>query len=539
MARVLRMVLVLSLLGGCAPAPVRSAGDAEAPRRALPPADATVAPLLVALLDERRPAKPGPQDFQNTALKDIVKLTTPLGYRLKTRALEPKVPVVQSLAFASDEQLRNRLLETARWTNQPRTRAEGLLGLAMERNPAHLKYFKEALLDQDVNIQFAAVEALQIWGQPDAHRAEALAYLKNAAGRSWSPLVKVFASQAAWRLGDPAGREKMLVFLRDPGWLSRAMAARYIGELGEGKDADTLLSRIGAERDNKFALAEVCIAALKLLAKKAPAAKPKPGPVPVPTPRPAIPSSPFELEPLIVTAPRINVPRHLVDVRIDNDLVRLLEELAKEPPPEEQVLTAEQEELARLATPTGFALKIRYTDLSIVLTEGLAGTSNYTLIQRLETIARGNPNARARSAALVALGYEPNRRDLSVFQDALRDPNVVVRFAAVEGLSVLGDGPARFLVAGAAQSDASAGLRAFAAQALMAFGDPYGRQLIIRLADDADWSVRAMAAYALGEWGQDEDYFFLLNRMNRESHDFVRAEACLAMLKRSRKSRGE
>jgi hypothetical protein len=54
-------------------------------------------------------------------------------------------------------------------------------------------------------------------------------------------------------------------------------------------------------------------------------------------------------------------------------------------------------------------MKVRYSDLSFLLTEGLACTDNFTLIQRLETIARQNPNTRVRAAALVALGYDRTR----------------------------------------------------------------------------------------------------------------------------------
>ena len=386
----------------------------------LPAADASVGPILISFMDQSRPPKPTIADFQSTSLKDMVKFTTPAGYQLKTRFLEPRIPLVQSLALTVDEQLRTRLVEAARWSSTAQARAEGLIGIAGEHNPDHIKYFKEALLDQDLNIEFAAIEALQLWGRP-----EGVSYLVDASERAWSPIIKVYAAQALLRLGDDRGRQKLLDGLRDPNWLSRAMSARYLGELGRGDDADLLLSRIGAERDNDFVLAEVCIASLKLLAKqgpppKRPTAAPS-HPRPVPAPR-----NPFELEPLIVTAPRANVPRNLVDVRIDNDLVRLLENLANQPPPDEQLLSSSDAELSQLTTPTGFALKVRYSDLSVLLTEGLAGTDNYTLITRLETIARSNPSSRVRASALVALGYQPRRhQELSIFDDALRDQNVV------------------------------------------------------------------------------------------------------------------
>lgn len=516
-------LLLAASLAACAPL-----APARADARRLPASDKEAAPILLPMLDARRPVKPSSIEFQQTSLKDTVRLTTPRGYRLKTRFLEPRVPVIQALALTTDEQLRQRLVEAARWSATATARAEGLLGIAAEQNPAHLKYFKEAILDQDLNIQFAAVEALQMWGRP-----EAVAYLADAAQRAWSPIIQVYAAQALSRLGDPRGRQKLLEGLRAPGWLTRAMSARYLGDLGTGADADLLLSRIGPERDDRFVLAEVCVAALKLLAKKqpgrlAPVRSPSSRPRPAPPPK-----NPFELEPLVVTAPRLQ--SNLVDVRIDNDLVRLLEDLAKEPPPEEQILNPEQEQLSRLSTPTGFALKVRYSDLSVLLTEGLAGTQNFTLVSRLENIARSNPSARVRGSALVALGYQPRRRELSIFQDALRDPNVIARFAAVEALAALDDDGARAVIAGAAQADASPTVQAFAAQCLTAAGDPYGRQLLYRFMDDRDWTLRAMAVYALGEWGEPEDYYTVLNRINGENQDAVRAEAALALLKLSKR----
>lgn len=520
MKRPLSLLLGISLTFGAAAPPAR--GDA----RRLPSADKPVSPILLPMLDARRPAKPSMIDFQQSSLRDAVRLTTPRGYRLKMRFLDPRVAVVQALALTADEQLRQRLVEAARWSATPTARAEGLLGIAAERNPAHLKYFKEAILDQDLNIQFAAIEALQLWARP-----EAAAYLADAAQRAWSPIIQVYAAQALLRMGDARGRQKLLDGLQAPGWLTRAMSARYLGDLGKAGDADLLLSRIGPERDNKFVLAEVCVAALKLLAKKQPPPPPPPAPSrPRPTPAPR---NPFELEPLVVTAPRLAA--NLVDVRIDNDLVRLLEDLANEPPPQEQLLNSSEEELNRLSTPTGFALKIRYSDLSVLLTEGLAGTQNYTLVSRLETIARSNPSARVRGSALVALGFQPRRKELSIFQEALRDPNVITRFAAVEALSAMDDEGARAVIAGAAQSDPSMAVQAFAAQRLCAAGDPYGRQLLYRFMDDRDWTLRAMAVYGLGEWGEAEDYYTILNRVNGESHDAVRAEAALALLKLSKR----
>ena len=173
--RFLSGLLAVALVAGGVPLGAAPTAPSMETRH-LPSSDTAVGPVLIGMMDERRPPKPTALDFSNTALFDLVRLTTPQGYRLKTRFIEPRVPLVQALAFSVDPQLHERLLEAARWSNTPRARGEGLLGIAAERNIDHLKYFKEALLDQDLNIQFAAVEALQVWGRPEAKE-----YLADAA----------------------------------------------------------------------------------------------------------------------------------------------------------------------------------------------------------------------------------------------------------------------------------------------------------------------------------------------------------------------
>lgn len=524
--------LLCGAILGCAPAAIHSETAAPgAPQSDSPlQADRDVARTLISLLDERKLEKPSVSDFENTALREIITFTTPAGYRLKNRFLELGVALAQALSFSRDPQVRDRLVEAARWVHSPRVRSEALLALAALKDPQHAKFFREALLDRSVAIQFAAVEALQAWGLPEAG-----SLLLSQSNQNWSPLIRVSAAQAALRLGNQGGRTKLIEFLRDGNWLVRAMAARALGDLGRPEDADLLLSRLGPEQDNKFVLAEVCIAALKLTALRsgAPAARP-------PQQQPAAPGAPprrrtpFELEPLVVTAPRLRLPSsQFVDVRIDNSLVLLLEKLATEPPPEQQVLDPVLEEVNNLLTPAGFNLKVRYSDLSFLLTEGLAGTRNFTLVQRLEDTARRNPNARVRAAALIALAYDKTRADTFIYRDALRDPQVVVRFAAVEALDVLGGPRTRSLLADAAQGDASRVVRVFAAQALRRSGDPVGREMLVQFTRESDWPLRAMAVHFLGELGETDDYHRILFQLNGETNNFVIAEGCLALMRLS------
>ncbi len=495
-------------------------------------AEAATVPKLVQLVDDRRLLTLTPDDFRETALKDIVALTTPEGYRIKYRFLEIGVPVAQALSLSNDRQLQGRLVEVARFQSGRRARAESLLVLAAQKRPEHLKFFREALLDRDVAIQFAAVEALEAWNLP-----EALPLLLDASQHSWSPLIRVFSARACVRLGAPEGKARLIGFLSDTDWLMRSMAARYLGDLGTAEDADLILWRIGRERDNNFALAELCIAGLKLWGRRnsVPANPVPPAPVRTTARPPAKVGSLFELEPLVVTAPRARVSgSQLVPPQIDAELVGLLEKIATERPPEVVVLDPSLNEVIKLVTPQGFGLYVRYTDISFLLTEGLAGTSNLTLVNRLENIARSSPNTPVRGSAFVALGHDNTRVDLSIFETSLRDPSIQVRFGVVEGLSAQRNPMVRGILAGVAQADRSLVVRLFAAQELGRRGDAQGVDILRRYLNDPDWVIRALATYGLGQLGDDADFERMMINLDRETEDHVVAENCLAVLRMSR-----
>ncbi|MBK8575142.1 MAG: HEAT repeat domain-containing protein [Elusimicrobia bacterium] len=493
-------------------------------------AESASVPRLVTLVDDRRLKTFNLDESGKETLKEINKLVTPAGYRLKYRFREIGVPVAQALSLSRDRQLQIRLLEIARFQSGQRARSESLLVLAAQKNPEHVKILKEALLDRDVAVQFAAVEALEAWGLP-----EALPLLMNASERDWSPLVRVFSAKAILQMGMPQGRDQLIKFLTDPNWLMRAMAARYLGDLGKPEDVDLILGRIAAERDNNFVLAELCLAGLKLWNRRGPGL-PKPGVSPPTRSAPrtsAHVSSLFELEPLIVTAPRLRVSgAQLVPPQIDTELVGLLEKIAVEPPAE-FVIDPNMAELIKLVTPQGYGLYVRYTDIGFLLTEGLAGTTNLTLIYRLETIARSGRYTPARGAAYVALGFDTTRVDLSIFEYALRDPAIQVRFGAVEGLAAQTNPMVRGILAGVAQSDASPVVRLYAAQVLGLKGDVQGVDIVRRYLNDPDWAVRALSTYFLGQLGDDADFERMLINLERETEDHVVAENCLSVLRMS------
>lgn len=502
--------------------------------------DADVAPRLVPLLDERNFKPIMPEGAGSTpALEQLVYTQTPAGLRLRIRYMMGGIgiPLAQSLAASQDSQLKLRLVEAARWTNRPQVRAEALVALAALRDPEHMKFFREAILDKSLDMQFAGIEALQIYG--NAQQIGPM--LIDIANNSWSPVVKVYAAQAALRMGDPKGRDKLLSFLLDRNWVVRAMAARYLGEMGQPGDFETIVGRLGPEQGNPYVVAELCIAGLKLASRRGPGASTQPVSA-LPrgtgsTPAAVRSSAVLELEPLVVTAPRLRLQQR-ADVRIDNDLVRLLEKVAETGWVDPGLSAGEVAELNQFQTPSGIALKLRYSDLSYLITEGLAGVSDFTLVQRLERMVfEKNVRPVVRAMALVSLAYTPNRSDTLIFQNVLREPvdrnpkNIQMRFAAVEALEHIGGSQAIPVLADAADRDDSMVVRVYAAQAMARAGDGQGRQHLLRYMNDPDWVIRSMAIRALGDYGQKNDYFTISSLLNRENNNFVIVESCLAMMK--------
>ncbi|HVE12866.1 MAG TPA: HEAT repeat domain-containing protein [Elusimicrobiota bacterium] len=248
--------------------------------------------------------------------------------------------------------------------------------------------------------------------------------------------------------------------------------------------------------------------------------------------RPAAADDAPELEPLVVTAPRLKVKQPaLMDPSINANLLRLLRDRADARPQPQDLLDASVGNLAKLSTVTGYKLKTRYTELGFLLTEGLAGTSDIALTSELERVARQGTNVQTRAAAMVALAYGKDPRYEPLFQQAMLDPEVTVRFGALESLQILGTPGARQLISLAANSDSSVLVRIYAAAAMWRAGDVYGRELLLRLYQDSDWLTRALATRYLGEMGGADEYRRLFQQLNTESNASVKSELVSALLR--------
>lgn len=238
----------------------------------------------------------------------------------------------------------------------------------------------------------------------------------------------------------------------------------------------------------------------------------------------------FSLEPLTITAPRVK-QEDLIDPRINAHLLRLLQQRMDARPDTVASSDASLFNLARLSTLTGYSLKTRYTELGFLLTEGLAGTRDYQLQRELENAARLAKNVQTRAAALVALAYAKDMRYLSLFQGALNDPSMTVRFAALESLLILGDRSVQLQLGGAARNDQSVAVQIYAAAGMWRMGDSFGKEILLRFLDHQDWFARAMAAYYLGEMGGGYEYRRMAQYLERELDPSTKAELATALMK--------
>jgi HEAT repeat protein len=465
---------------------------------------------------------------------DILLVGSPIGYNLRNRFLNLGIPLGEAFSSNTDPIFRAQLIELARWDRDDESRASALLALARWHDLSHLQIFNEALIHLNPGVRFAALESLIVWNHP----REAQVLLGAAAERDSEPLLRVYASAGLARLGDPAGLARLRQYLNDPSWLVKAMAAKYIGELGTAEDYTILLNRLDGEMGNDFVVAEFCVSALKLYPKKKAADASAQPAKPTRVESASVNGNlvldsemAFQLEPLVVTAPRVQAQVDLIDPRINQQLLRLLQQRMDARPDSAAQLDASIGNLNKLTTLTGYNLQTRYTELGFLLTEGLAGTSDYQLQSELEKVVRLGTNVQTRAAAMVSLAYVKDMRYLSLFQSGLADPNLTIRFAALESLLAMGESSVQLQVGNAARTDASVPVRIYAAAAMWRMGDIFGREILLRLYQNQDWLTRAMTDHYLGEMGGGDEYRRLQRELDGEGDPAVKAEILVALVK--------
>ncbi|MBV9080282.1 MAG: HEAT repeat domain-containing protein, partial [Elusimicrobia bacterium] len=381
-----------------------------------PPPIPEVSNAILHLIDAQDKNTVSTSDYASTSLGPISKLGTPAGLVLKLRYQEIGVALVETLKLSRDPDLLNRMFELAQFSHSTRIRSEALVTLGEFSDPADFQRFQLAISDTDVAIRFAAVEALQKWGRPGA-----VDLLRLEVQRPWSPLMQVFAAQALVSLGDKSGIAVLIKALDDNSWIVRAMAARYLGDRASGDDFDTVFSALTREGSrNDFVSAELCIASLKLLAKKPPPANvtaAKPGKT---APGAGLgyvvaPDEVLEMEPLVLHPPRLEIPESVrVAQTINTRLLSLIRSNLRLTLPKALAEDPNMQDLLHMVTPEGFALQTRYSAISVAIAEGLAGTTDALLRQELVSLAdpTGGANPVARATALVSLAYGRDETDI-------------------------------------------------------------------------------------------------------------------------------
>lgn len=534
------------LMGACTAAPVsQTPGAPGAPKpgdnvsaigNPAAKVDPAITTTLVDMLERKDKAKVDLRQAEGTPLGQILTLGSPIGFNLRNRYLNLGIPLAEGLSRNDDPDLRAKLVTMARWDSDGETRAAALVALAQKKELADLDVFREALVHLNPAVRFGALEALQVWGHPEMSAP----LLAAASEKDYEPILKVYAASGLARLGDVNGLHRLRAFLEDPSWIVRAMAGRYLGDFGTAEDYDIVVPRIGREIGNDFVIAEYCIAGLKLWPKKRASEaasaelRKRPTKAPPAAPRGNIPDvsdSAFQLDPLVITAPRVQMANAPIDPQINAQLLRLLRLRMDARPDSAALLDASVGNLSKLSTLTGYNLKTRYTELGFLLTEGLAGTTDFELSSELEKVTRLGQNPQTRAAAMVALAYTHDIRYLSLLQSVVQDQNVTVRFGALEALLIMGNPAVQFQVGNMARTDPSLAVQLYAAAGMWRMGDIYGREILLRYYQHQDWFVRAMAIHYLGELGGGDEYRRLLAVLHQETVDAVKAEICSALLR--------
>lgn len=226
--------------------------------------DPQIPAVLIKLAEDRRSLKRDLTNVEGTPVGDILTVGSPVGYALRNRFLNIGIPLGEAFSRSDDPVFRSQLLELSRWDRDGESRAAALIALARTHDLKYLQVFNEALIHLDPAVRFGALEALVVFEHP----REAMPLLAAASERDTEPLLRVYAAAGLARMGDAPGLHRLRAFLDNPSWLVKALAAKYLGELGTHEDYDELLRRIDREVGNDFVIAEYCVSALKLWPKK-------------------------------------------------------------------------------------------------------------------------------------------------------------------------------------------------------------------------------------------------------------------------------
>lgn len=236
-------------------------------------------------------------------------------------------------------------------------------------------------------------------------------------------------------------------------------------------------------------------------------------------------------DPIVIRAPRMKIPdQYRIDPRINQVLLNLLQK--------KEVRRAQTDSslnnLSKLVTQRGHKLKTRYTELSFLLLEGLAGVKDFALQNALQDVTDAREGEQLRAAALAALGYTQDERFLGKFQNAMVDQSFTVRLGALEAMLLLDSSSARDGVRAASRDDQSRILRVIAAAEdwrRKQIGFELSRQILRDFVRNDDWFIRSLSVRYMGELGGGFEYRLLQSQLLGEPNPIVRAELAGALLR--------
>ncbi len=240
----------------------------------------------------------------------------------------------------------------------------------------------------------------------------------------------------------------------------------------------------------------------------------------------------LELQPLVITAPRLKLPPHAVlNPLIDMNLLNLLSEHENERPNSTAQLDPNLALLSQLTTLDGYNLQTRYSQLGFLLAQGLSGSSDMQIQQALVTAAQKTVNPQVQAAAMIALAYTKDPQFTGVFMGNLQSSNITVRFGAIEALLTLGGDQVEPALSNVANTDQSLVAQTYAAAKIWKMGDVSGKNLLLNLYQNSDWLIRTMAYHYMGELGGNYEYTMLLQQLPNETNPIAQAELCAALLR--------
>ncbi len=223
-----------------------------------PGLDPQINATLLRLLRQKQDARPDVLAASDPSLQNLSKLTTVTGYNLQTRYTQLGFLLTEGLAGVKDFDINNELQNTAKNGTNVQIQAAAMVALAYTKDLQFLSLFQGKQQDTNITVRIGALEALLTLDNPATQFQVMI-----AAQTDPSIIVQLYAAAGLWKMGSVFGREILLRHYQDNDWFVRAMATRYLGELGGADEYRRLLSQLNFE-SNPQVKAELCTALIRL-----------------------------------------------------------------------------------------------------------------------------------------------------------------------------------------------------------------------------------------------------------------------------------